>query len=66
MERSNLPDAEFLTLVIRSLNELRVRKEEVNENFNKETGNIKMEIENIKKNHSEMNSTTDYVHVVEH
>ena len=45
---SNLPDAEFKTLVIRMLNELKGRLEELGENFNKE-------VENIKENQSEMN-----------
>ena len=31
-------------------NELRGRVDELSENFNKEIGNVKMEIENIKKN----------------
>lgn len=47
MERSNLSDAEFKTLVIKVLNEL----QECRENFNKEIGKIKMEIENIKGSH---------------
>ena len=42
MEASNVPDAEFKTLVIRMLNAL-------SENFYKKIGNIKTEIENIKK-----------------
>ena len=46
METSNLPDAEFKILAMRKLCDL-------NENVNKEIGNIKMEIENI-KNQSEM------------
>ena len=50
METSNLPDADFKILVIRMLNELRGRIQELSENFNKEIGNIKIEIENIKKN----------------
>ena len=37
METSNLPDAEFKTLVIKMLNDL-------SENFNKEIRNIKIEI----------------------
>ena len=41
METSNLPDAEFKTLVIRMLNELRGRVDELSENFNKEIENIK-------------------------
>ena len=51
MEASNLPDAEFKTLVIRMLNELKGRLEELGENFNKE-------VENIKENQSEMNEIT--------
>ena len=35
METSNLLDAEFKTLVIRMLNELRERVDELTENFNK-------------------------------
>ena len=61
METSNLPDAEFKTLFIRMLNEHRARVDELSKNFNKvigkEIGNIKMEIENIKKNSSEMKTT---------
>ena len=48
IETSNLPDAEFKTLFIRMLNELRGRVVELSENFNKGIENIKMEIENIK------------------
>ena len=51
MEASSLPDAEFKTLVIRMLNELKGRLEELGENFNKE-------VENIKENQSEMNEIT--------
>ena len=38
---SNLPDAEFKTLVITMLSD-------ISEDFKQEIGNIKMEIENIK------------------
>ena len=41
MKTSNLPDAEFKTLVIRMFNDL-------SKNFNKWIGNLKMETENIK------------------
>ena len=47
METSNLLDAEFKILVIRMLNELRRRVDELSENFNKDIGNIKTEVENI-------------------
>ena len=57
METSNLPDAEFKTVVIRMLNELKGRVEERSENFNKEVENIKVAIANIKKNQSEMKNT---------
>ena len=57
METSNLPDAEFKTLVIKMLSELRGKSEELSETFNKEIGNIKMEIENIKENQSEIKIT---------
>ena len=40
---TDIVDAEFKTLVIRMLTDL-------SENFNKEIGNIKMGIENLKKN----------------
>ena len=36
MEMSNLPNAEFKTMVIRMFNELRGRVEKLSENFNKE------------------------------
>ena len=49
-EISNLSDAEFKTLLIRMLIELRRRVDEQSENFNKK-------IENIKKNQSEMKNT---------
>ena len=46
METSNLPDAEFKTLVIRMIKEHR-EKVELTENFNKDLRNIKTEIQNI-------------------
>ena len=46
----NLIDTEFKTLVIRMFNKLRGRIDELSENPNKETGNIKVEVEIIKKN----------------
>ena len=49
MKTSNIPEAELKTLVIRMLNEHRGKVDELNENFNKEIGNRKMEIGNIKK-----------------
>ena len=49
MEISNTPDAEFKTLIIRLLNKVRGRIDELSEKFNKEIGNIKMDTENIKK-----------------
>ena len=53
METSNLPDAEFKTLIVRMLNELRGRTDEVSEHFSKEIGNIKMETGNTKKDWSQ-------------
>ena len=44
IELKNLTDAEFTTLVIKLLNELKVSVDELKENFNKEIRNIKMEI----------------------
>lgn len=38
MEASNPPDAEFKTVAMRVLDELRGRAEELGENFNEETG----------------------------
>ena len=46
METSNLLDAEFKTLVIRMLNELKGRVDELGENFT----NIKKDIGTVKKN----------------
>ena len=50
MESSNETDAEFKTLVIKMLNELKGSVDELSENFNKEIKkkNIKMEREVIK------------------
>ena len=59
METSNLPNAGFKTLLIRILNELKGRVDELSENFNKEIENMKMEIENISKNQSEMKNTVN-------
>ena len=53
MESSNLTDAEFKILVLKMLNELH----KFSENFNKEIKNIKMKIEIIKGNQSEMKNT---------
>ena len=39
VETNNLLDAEFKTLVIKMLNKLRGKVDELSENFNKETGN---------------------------
>ena len=44
METSNLPDAEFKTLVIRMLSVLMGGVEKLSENLNKEIGNIKIKI----------------------
>ena len=54
MESSNLTDAEFKTLVVKMLNELLGYVDKFCENFNKE---IKMEMEMIKENQSEMKNT---------
>ena len=45
METSNLEDAEFKTLIVRMLNELRKRVYELSEKINKGIGNTTMEIE---------------------
>ena len=57
MESSNLTDAEFKTLVIKMLNELRSRVDELSENFNKEIENIKLEVEIGKGNQLKMKNT---------
>ena len=44
MKTSNLSDAELKTLVISIFNGLRRTADKFSENFNKEIGNIKMEI----------------------
>ena len=54
LESSNLIDAEFKTLVIKMLNELRGSVDEFSNDFNKEIKNIKMEMEIIEGNQSEM------------
>ena len=54
METCNLSDAESKTLAIRMLNEIQGRVDNLSENSNKMIANIKMEIGNIKKNHSEV------------
>ena len=56
METSNLPDAEFKKQVIRILNELRGRVDQVCENFNNVIRNIKWTRKH-KKNQSEMKNT---------
>ena len=50
MEISNLPDKEFKEMVIKMLTKLGRRMEEHSENFNKE-------LENIRKNQSELKNT---------
>ena len=57
MESSNPTDAKFKTLVIKILNELRESVDELSENFSKEIINIKVEMEIIKENQSEMKNT---------
>ena len=57
METSNLPDAEFKTLVIRMLSELRGRVYKLNQNFNKEIVNIKTGIDRQKKKQPEKKNT---------
>ena len=47
MDISNLPDKEFKVIIIKMLTKLRIRIEEHTENFNKE-------LENIRKNQSEL------------
>ena len=42
-------NAEFYTLVIRRLTELRERIDDLKENFNRETGNIMEQMKSIKK-----------------
>ena len=59
MEISNLPVAEFKTLVIRMLKELRGGTDGLSENYNKDIRSIKKEIENIKQ--SEMQNTVTEV-----
>ena len=56
-ETSNLPDTEIKTLVIRMLNKLRRRVDELSEDFNKEIENIKIERENIIGSQSENKNT---------
>ena len=65
MEASNPPNAEFKMLIIRMFNELRGGVDELSENFNKEIGNIKIEIENTEKNQSEMKNTITEMNTLE-
>ena len=51
-DTSNLSDKQYKSLVITMLTDL-------SENFNKEIGNIKKEVENKKKNQPEMKNTLD-------
>ena len=57
MESSNLIDAEFKTPIIKMLNSLLGSVDKFSENFNKEIKNIKIEIEIIKGNQSEIKNT---------
>ena len=57
METSNLPDTELKALVIKMFSELRGRVDELSETFNQEIKHIKMNIENTKKDQSEMKNT---------
>ena len=57
MKSRNLTYLKFKTLIIKMLDELMESVEEFSENFNKEIKNIKMEMEIIKGNQSEMKNT---------
>ena len=50
MEKSNLLDAVFKTMVMRMLNEFRRRVDKLSEDVNKKIGNIKVELDNIERN----------------
>ena len=50
METTKIPHAEFKTMVIRMLRDLRGRMFDLSENVNKETVSIKKGIGTIKKN----------------
>lgn len=58
MEMGNLPGAEFKTLVIKLVNELRRREVEPRENFNNDMENTQRGIENIEENQSESKNKT--------
>ena len=60
METSNLLNIDFKTVVIRMFNDLSGTIGELWEDFNKEIGNIYMEIENI-KNRNEYNRNEEYI-----
>ena len=57
VESSNLTDAGFKVLVTKMLDELLGSVDKFSENFNKEIKNIKMEMEIIKGNQSEIRNT---------
>ena len=50
-------------MVIKILNEFRGRIDELSESVNKDIGNIKTEIENMKKNQSDMKDTLTEVKI---
>ena len=53
IETSNLLGVEFKTLVIKMLNELRERVDELSKNFNKEIGNIIWTLKKLKTTKNE-------------
>nr|KAF6467867.1 small integral membrane protein 35 [Rousettus aegyptiacus] len=61
MELGNLTNAEYKTMVIKMLNELRARVDKLSENLNQEIKNIKTEMKIIKGNQSEMKNTLSEV-----
>lgn len=57
MEATEIPKAEFKTMVRRMLSKLRGRMDYLRENLNKEVVCIKKDIKTIKKTQSEMKTT---------
>ena len=67
MEITNLPDTEFKTIriVTRMLKKLRQKMDELSEILNKETVNIKKDIETVRRNQSEIKTISEMKNTLE-
>ena len=57
MEATQTPDAEFKTMVIRIVKDLREKVDDLSENLNKQRESINKDIKTTKKNQSGMKNT---------